>query len=106
MWLWISKAYAKALSPNNLYASFRKHGIYPYYPNALDSSIFKPSALQQQNIPPSIQPSELEVSNIFFNKEANIKIQETTNTKAKVPQFNGQWQGYNLGCHGSAHTET
>ncbi|KAH3783533.1 hypothetical protein DPMN_161472 [Dreissena polymorpha] len=38
-----SKAYSQALSPNNLQASFRRTGIYPYDPNAIDSSVFKPS---------------------------------------------------------------
>ncbi|KAH3809826.1 hypothetical protein DPMN_138206 [Dreissena polymorpha] len=70
-----SMAYSQALSPNNVQASFRKTGIYPYYPNAIDSSVFKPSeALQQEtsSLQSIIQPSETEVDKFFCIKEANI----------------------------------
>ncbi|KAH3773518.1 hypothetical protein DPMN_174880 [Dreissena polymorpha] len=64
---------AQALSPNKVYASFRKTSIYPYNPNAIDSSIFKPSEARQQGTSPvNIQPSEKEVSQLFCNKEANM----------------------------------
>ncbi|KAH3783527.1 hypothetical protein DPMN_161466 [Dreissena polymorpha] len=67
-----SKAYSQVLSPNNLQASFGKTGIYPYDPNAIDSSVFKPSeALEQEtsSLQSIIQPSNTEVSQFFCNKE-------------------------------------
>ena len=36
-------AYVKALSPENLQSSFRQSGIYPFNPNAVDPSHFKPA---------------------------------------------------------------
>ena len=41
------KAYIHALSPDNLKSSFRKAGIYPFYPSAVDSSQFAPSTVFQ-----------------------------------------------------------
>jgi hypothetical protein len=81
-----SKAYSQALSPNNLQASFRRTGIYPYDPNAIDSSVFKPSeALQQEtsSLQSIIQPSETEVSQFFCNKEANIISKKQATKKRK-----------------------
>lgn len=38
-----SKAYTKALSPENLQNSFRKTGIYPFDSSAIDGTILEPS---------------------------------------------------------------
>ncbi|KAH3810178.1 hypothetical protein DPMN_138567 [Dreissena polymorpha] len=65
-------------------------------PNVIDSSIFKQSeALQQETSPLNIQSSGKEVSQFFCNKEANIKSKKQPTKQATVPQFSGQWQGYN-----------
>ncbi|KAJ8310339.1 hypothetical protein KUTeg_012204 [Tegillarca granosa] len=37
------RSYIHALSPANLQSSFRKSGIYPYNPSAVDEINFKPS---------------------------------------------------------------
>lgn len=38
-----SKAYTKALSPENFQNAFRKTGIYPFDSSAIDGSILEPS---------------------------------------------------------------
>ena len=53
------RAYCKALSPENLQSAFRKSGIFPLNPQAVNQSYFLPAtALEQENCKsqPSIQP--------------------------------------------------
>ena len=50
------KAYSHALSPENLKGSFRRSGIYPFDPSAVDSSQFVPAIVfNNEQIPESTQ---------------------------------------------------
>ncbi|MES9882742.1 MAG: hypothetical protein ABW185_17890 [Sedimenticola sp.] len=45
-----SKAYTKALSPVNLQAAFRKSGVYPFNPSAIDATTFESESVRVQFI--------------------------------------------------------
>ncbi|MES9882472.1 MAG: hypothetical protein ABW185_16510 [Sedimenticola sp.] len=65
------KAYTKGLSPANLQSAFRKSGIYPFNPSAIDSTVFEADQLRkefqlEQNVH-HVQdtPTEVHVANII-----------------------------------------
>ena len=80
-------AYSKALSVENLQGSFRKAGIYPFNPNIIERSKFKPSEALQQETSPSPDAAENEQtpssssSDFFSAKEAPIKAKKPATKK-------------------------
>ncbi|VDI79425.1 Hypothetical predicted protein [Mytilus galloprovincialis] len=43
-----SKAYLTSLTPSNLLSFFKRTGIHPFYPQAFDKSVLKPSEVLQE----------------------------------------------------------
>ncbi|XP_053385176.1 uncharacterized protein LOC128550335 [Mercenaria mercenaria] len=84
-------AYSKALSAGNLQASFRKTGIYPYNPNAVDPSNFKPSeALQQETTPKSSDSQHTtskDPSQFFGSKAAGITSKKPPTKKRRYLSY-------------------
>ncbi|XP_053401882.1 uncharacterized protein LOC123566337 isoform X1 [Mercenaria mercenaria] len=80
-------AYSKALSASNLQASFRKTGIYPYNPSAVDPSNFKPSEALQQETTPEITDSQhttsKDPSQFFGSKAAQITSKKPPTKKRR-----------------------
>jgi len=85
-------AYLKALSHGNLQASFRKTGIFPFNPSAVDPSIFKPSeALQQETCPETSEKQTSEKQSVcieplqfFAEKAATVTAKKPATKKRRV----------------------
>ncbi|XP_060575053.1 uncharacterized protein LOC132732593 [Ruditapes philippinarum] len=91
-----SSAYLKALSPENLRSSFKKAGIYPFNPNIVDASNFKPSEpLQQEEIPTTavleVSQSVPKCSTEFFaSKEALVSAKKPPTKKRRCTVVSGK----------------
>ena len=67
------QAYVKALSPDNLQSSFRRSGIYPFDPNAVHPSHFKPAQVLEQE--ESCCPgTEAEVSQVKVPNKVTVAV--------------------------------
>ena len=67
------QAYLKALSPDNLQSSFRRSGIYPFNPNAVHPSNFKPAEVLEQE--ESCDPApQAEVSQVVAPVEVSSDV--------------------------------
>ena len=67
------QAYVKALSPDNLQSSFRRSGIYPFDPNAVHPSHFKPAQVLEQE--ESCCPgTEAEVSQVKVPNKNTVAV--------------------------------
>lgn len=86
------KAYSHALSPENLKGSFRRSGIYPFDPSAVDSSQFVPATVfNNEQIPESTQKESSNKNELnktlpscsteFFNRKTECIKQKANEEK-------------------------
>ena len=70
-------AYAKALFPGNLQSAFRRCGIYPFNPNAVDQTNFRPSEVLQHSEQPPATETHLSIISQPYPKYPGLPDSQT-----------------------------